>query len=88
MTKYKDGTYHKGSFLGGNHIDIIPITCEDNIVIISTLQSCVLNWYHAYLLHPVMDRTEAMICQHLYWPGIIDAVQKEVTNCDTCQRTK
>ena len=35
-----------------------------------------------------MDRMEAIIYQHLYWPGIGNAVGKEVTNCDTCQRTK
>ena len=35
-----------------------------------------------------MDRTEAMIRQHLYWTDIRDAVWKEVTNYDTCQRTK
>ena len=29
-----------------------------------------------------------MINQHLYWPGIIHSIQKEVTNCDTCQRLK
>ena len=29
-----------------------------------------------------------MICQHLYWIDIRYAVRKEVTNCDTCQRTK
>ena len=29
-----------------------------------------------------------MIHQHLYWPGIREAVQTEVTVCDTCQRTK
>ena len=29
-----------------------------------------------------------MICQHLYYPGIREAVLKEVTNCDTCQRKK
>ena len=29
-----------------------------------------------------------MICQYLYWPGIREAVQTEVTVCDTCQRTK
>ena len=29
-----------------------------------------------------------MILQHFYWPDIRDAVQKEVTNCDTCQRKK
>ena len=31
---------------------------------------------------------EEIICQHLYWPDIRDAVRKEVSNCDTCQRTK
>ena len=35
-----------------------------------------------------MDITEAIICQPFYWPDIRDAVQKEVNNCDTCQRTK
>ena len=29
-----------------------------------------------------------MICQHVYWPDIRDSVQKEATNCDTCQCTK
>ena len=35
-----------------------------------------------------MDRTEAIIYQHYYCPGIINAFCTEVTNCDTCQRTK
>ena len=35
-----------------------------------------------------MDRTEAMIRQHLCWPDIIDTVQKEVSNYDTCQHEK
>ena len=35
-----------------------------------------------------MDRTEAIIYQHYYCPGIINAFWTEVTNCDTCQRTK
>ena len=29
-----------------------------------------------------------MIWQNIYWPGIRDAVRKEVTICDTCQYTK
>ena len=41
-----------------------------------------------YLLHPVLDQTETIICQHLYWPGIIEAVQNEVTGYDMFQRTK
>ena len=31
---------------------------------------------------------QAIIRQNLYWPNIRDAVQKELINCDTCQRTK
>ena len=35
-----------------------------------------------------MDRTEAMIIQHLYWPNIKYSASKEVNDCNTCQRTK
>ena len=63
--KYKDGTYHKGYFRGGINIELSLITCKDNIVIPSKLQSDVVHWYHTYLLHPVMDITEAIICQYL-----------------------
>ena len=31
---------------------------------------------------------ESIICQHLYWPGIREAAQKEVNNCDICKLTK
>ena len=44
MDKYKDGTYYKGSFCGGIHIDIDLIMCEDKIVITLILQSYVLHW--------------------------------------------
>ena len=80
--------YHKGSFRGGSNFDLKLITCNDNIVIPLKLQSYVLHWYHMYLLHPLMDRTEDKIIQILYWPDIKYAVQKEVTNYETCQRTK
>ena len=88
ITKYKNGTYHKGSFCGGSNIGLNLITCDDKTIIPSKLQSCVLYWYHTYLLHAGMERMEAMIRQNLYWPDIIDAVRKEVNNYDTCQRTK
>ena len=70
------------------YIYINLITCEDKIVMILLLQSYVLHWYHTYLLHIGMDITGAIICQHFYWPGIITAIRKEVTNIDTCQYTK
>ena len=31
---------------------------------------------------------EAIICQHLYWPGIGNAVGEEVMNCKPFQPTK
>ena len=88
MSKYKYGTYHTGSFRGGRNIDLNLITCKDKNIIPSKLQSCALHCCHTYPLRPGMDRTEVMICQHLYWPKIRYAVQKEVTNCDTCHHTK
>ena len=63
--KYKDGTYHKGSFRGGSNIDIKFIMCEDKIFILSKLHHYILHWYHKYLLHPGMDRMGVMIHQHL-----------------------
>ena len=86
--KYKDGTYHKGYFCGGSNSDLKLITYKDKKIIPPILQNYVLHWYHTYILHPGMDRTEAMVCQNLYLPDIRDAARKEVNNCDTCQHTK
>ena len=88
IDKYKDGTYQQGYFCGGSNSELRLITCKHEIVILSKIQSYVLYWYHTYLLHPQMNITEAMILQNLYWPGIINPVWEEVTNCDTCQRRK
>ena len=35
-----------------------------------------------------MDRTEVMICQGLYCPGIRKSIWKEGTNCENCQHTE
>ena len=70
------------------NIDLNLIACEDKVVIPSNLQSYLLHWYHTYILHPGMDRTKAIICQYFYWTNIINTFQREVSNCDTCQRTK
>ena len=74
--KYKDGTYHKDYLLGVSIIYLKLITCKDKIVIPPKLQSYVVHWYHTYLLHPGMYRTEAMICQHFYWPDIRYALRR------------
>ena len=39
LAKYKQGTYQTGSFPGGSNIYVNLITCDDNIFILSILQS-------------------------------------------------
>ena len=69
MEKIKCTKYKKGSFHGGrNTIELV--TYEGKIAIPQKLQKYVVKWYHTYLLHPGMDRIEAIIHQNLYWPGI------------------
>ena len=78
MAEYNKFICKISSFCGGSNIIINHIMCEDNIYIPLILQRYVLYWYYKYILHPGMDRTEAMICQHFYWPDIITAIRKEV----------
>ena len=79
-SKYKTSTYHKDYSSGGSNIDLNLITCEDKIVIMSKLQTYELHWYHTYLLHPGIDKTEGMIFQNVYLPKIINSIRREVTN--------
>ena len=88
MAKYEYGTCHKGSFCRGSNIDLYIIMCKDNIFIWLIIQRYVLHCYHPYIPHTGMDRTEAILCQNFYWPGIKAAVRKEVKNCDTFQCKK
>ena len=62
--------------------------CEYKIFIPLIIQGHIIYWYHTYLLRPGMDRIETTTNQHLYWPGIRTASQKEVKNYDTFQCTK
>ena len=78
--------YQKDSFCGGQNT-IKLVTYKYKIVLPQKVQKYVMIWYHIYLLCNRLDKTEAMIHQHLYWPGIREVVQKEVTRCDMCQRT-
>ena len=77
----------KGSFRG--ILDTIKlVTFKNKIVIPQLLQRYVVKWYHTYILHTGRYRTQAMIHQHFYWPGIRKNARKEVTKCDVCQLTK
>ena len=87
MEKLKCAEYTKDCFFRGwSTIDLI--TYKDKIGLPQKLQKYLVKWYHTYLLHPVLDRTEAIIIQHLYLTGIKDSVYREFTFCDICQRTE
>ena len=54
----------------------------------TVLREHVVQWYHTYLLHPGVNRTEATIQQHLYWPQMREQIQKILKECPTCQKYK
>ena len=65
MAKYSMGEYQECPFHGGSNILLKLVTCKDKVIFPLILQNFVLNWYHTYIIHPVTDRTESMIRQHL-----------------------
>ena len=88
MSKYTTDRYKTSYFRGGSNIHFKLIMCEGKTVIPLIIQSSVLHWHNTYLLHIVIDRTEAMILQHFYSRGIVSSIHKEVRNCGDCQHTK
>ena len=63
VANLKHENYHIKSFCGVGIVTQL-ICRSDNIVSPKTLRNYVVNWYHIYLLHPGMDRTEATIIQN------------------------
>ena len=66
----------------------IIITRKNKIFVTGNPPKYVVNWYHMYLVHPVLDQTEEVIYQHLYWNIIIKDIRKKFKNCDTYQHKK
>ena len=64
------------------------ICYKDKIAIAKQQQQEVIDWYHNFLAHPGINRTEETIAQHLWWPGMRDHITKTVSKCDSCQRNK
>jgi len=63
----KNDKYHIRSFHGGgNSFNIICY--KTKIVIPESLQDRVIDWYHHFLGHPGINKTEETIGQHLWWP--------------------
>ena len=51
------------------------------IVVSCTLAPALLAWYHEFLYHPGVNRTEQALRQHYYWPelsrSVIDVRRKK-----------
>ena len=65
------------------------LVCYNNkIVVPKSSQNRVIDWYHHYLGHPGINRTEESIGQHLWWPKMRNQITNAVTSCAICQRNK
>ena len=53
-----------------------------------SIQHKVLHWYHSWLGHPGINRTEESIAQHLWWPKMRDQITHYVVTCPSCQQNK
>ena len=87
LAKLKLGHYGITSFLGGDKT-VNLVTWKEKIVIPSSLENRVAKWYHTYLLHPGINRTESTIQQHLYWPNMRAKIREHCDKCPTCQLNK
>jgi len=75
------------SFHGGGKVRQLLVE-NDKIIVPTSLQRPIVEWYHTLLCHPGETRMEATISQHLTWRGLRKTVHSVCTTCDTCQRTK
>ena len=61
---------------------------KDKIVIPTVLRQRVIQWYHHFLCHPGINRTEETIRQHLWWPEMRTQINKAVSTCLIYQKNK
>lgn len=76
------------SFRGGGKEYKLICTKDTKIVILKELQKRIVQWYHTYLSHPGINRTELTIHQHFTWKDLRTTVFDICGKCPTCQRTK
>ena len=83
----KNSPYESHNFMFAG--EQVPVICfKGKMVIPSTLQKRIIDWYHSYLGHPGINRTEETISQHLWWPKMRDQITTAVKVCPICQRNK
>ena len=66
LKQLKKGRYNINAFRGGD-VTRDLICHNGKIVVPMSLRQRIVEWYHVYLLHPGLNRTEESIKQHLCW---------------------
>jgi transposase InsO family protein len=61
---------------------------DDKIYAPKSLQKRTLEWYHEYLCHPGVNRTEQTIRRHLTWPKLTANTVQLCKYCKVCQLQK
>jgi Integrase zinc binding domain len=56
--------------------NVTLVVKEDKICVPLALQEHIVAWYHEYLAHPGINRTELTIRQLFTWPRLTHHVQK------------
>jgi hypothetical protein len=64
------------------------ITREGKIVVPTTMQAKLVQWYHSTLMHPGETRMELTIGQHYYWKNLRTSMKHVCGRCNVCQLTK
>ena len=75
------------NFRGGGKVRSL-ICFKNKIVIPKALQLKITQWYHTYLCHPGLNRTEETIRQNFTWNNLRKTVHDVCSTCPTCQKTK
>jgi transposase InsO family protein len=81
-------TQHQLKSFHGGDIAYKLMCHNDKIIVPKPLQKYLIEWYHQYLLHPGMNRTEETIKQHFWWNSMQKDIIDYVSRCSTCQRSK
>ena len=87
MQKLHKAKFPIKNFRGGEKTRSL-ICYKDKIVVPKVLQSKIVQWYHTYLCHPGLNRTEETIRQYFTWKNLRKSVQDVCGVCPTCQKTK
>jgi RNase H-like domain found in reverse transcriptase/Integrase zinc binding domain len=81
-------TQHQLKSFHGGDIAYKLMCHNDKIIVPKSLQKYLMEWYHQYLLHPGMNRTNETIKQHFWWNSMQKDIIDYVSRCSTCQRSK